>query len=167
MSKESRPGVPVKASVEVRGVQDAVRALRRIDPELRKQFNRDAKTIADPVIRQARQDYPEMPLSGMARRWSNILPWDVSKARRGLGIKIDTSRKARNVILLRNRDKAASVFEMAGRRQVDEFAKALGPLRAHRSRVLGPALQERLPEVVRGFERLTAAVVARTNREMR
>lgn len=159
--------MPVKANVEVRGVQDAVRALRRIDPQLRKQFNRDAKTIAEPVLRQARQDYPLMPLSGMARRWSNILPWDVVKARRGLGVKIDTSRKSQNVILLRNRDKAASVFEMAGRRQVDEFAKALGPLRAHRSRVLGPALQERLPEVMRGFERLTASVVARVNRELR
>ena len=157
----------VSARTEVKGVQDAVKALRRIDPNLRKEFVREANNIARPVLDKARVDYPEMPLSGMGRRWANILPWDVNKARRGLGVKIDTSRKSRNVILLRNRDKAAAVFEMAGRRTQDAFAQALGPLGSHRSRVLGPALESRRQEVVRGFERLATATVARANRELR
>ena len=40
---------PVKMS----GVKEAVKELRKIDPELRKQFNKDAKAVVRPVINAA------------------------------------------------------------------------------------------------------------------
>jgi hypothetical protein len=35
-------------SVEVSGVKSAIKELRKIDPELRKQFNKDAKEVVRP-----------------------------------------------------------------------------------------------------------------------
>ena len=60
----------VTTTTQVHGVREAIIALRRIDPELRKQFNRDVKAIAAPVVDAAKGDYPVMPLSGMSRAWS-------------------------------------------------------------------------------------------------
>jgi hypothetical protein len=41
-------------SVEVSGVKSAIKELRKIDPELRKQFNKDAKEVVRPVIEAAK-----------------------------------------------------------------------------------------------------------------
>jgi hypothetical protein len=54
---------PVKMS----GVKEAVKELRKIDPELRKQFNKDAKAVVRPVIDAAKSNYPSEFLSGMSR----------------------------------------------------------------------------------------------------
>ena len=164
--------MPVNTSVELVGVQDAIKALRKIDPELRKQFNRDAKNIAEPVLNKARQDYPELPLSGMARNWKDksgrpIFPWNANKARRGLRVKIDTSRKSTNVIYLQQADRAGAVFESAGRRSDDPLARLLGPLRAHNTRVLGPALNDQQGAVERGFERLARDTMRQVQQELR
>ena len=159
--------MPVDTKIELVGVEQAIKSLRKIDPELRKQFNRDAKEIARPVFEEAARNYPELPLSGMARAWKNILPWDVRKARRGLRVKIDTSRKSTNVIVLMNTDKAAAVFEQVGRRTDDPLAQALGPLGAQRTRVLGPALDQRQDDVVRGFEALARATMRTVQKELK
>jgi hypothetical protein len=45
-------------SVEVSGVKSAIKELRKIDPELRKQFNKDAKEVVRPVIEAAKANYP-------------------------------------------------------------------------------------------------------------
>jgi len=42
--------VTPQTSISLVGVEDAIKALRKIDPELRKQFNRDAKDIAAPAV---------------------------------------------------------------------------------------------------------------------
>ena len=162
----------VDTKIELIGVQDAIKALRKIDPELRKQFNRDAKAIAEPVLNKARQDYPELPLSGMARNWKDksgraIFPWNANKARRGLRVKIDTSRKSTNVIYLQQADPAGAVFEGAGRRSDHPIGRLLGPLRAHNSRVLGPALNDQRGDVERGFERLARDTMRQVQQELR
>jgi len=50
--------VTATTSTQVAGVQDAIKALRKIDPELRKQFNRDVKQIVAPVVDAAGRAYP-------------------------------------------------------------------------------------------------------------
>ena len=165
--------MPVSTNIELVGVKEAVKALNKIDPELRKQFNRDAKAIAEPVLSKARADYPDSPpLSGMARNWKDksgrpIFPWNANKARRGLRVKIDTSRKATNVIYLQQADRGGAVFEAAGRRSDDPLARLLGPLRAHNTRVLGPALDSEQGAVERGFERLARDTMRQVQQELR
>jgi predicted phage tail protein len=45
--------------IEVVGAKEAIKALRRIDPELRKQFNRDARAIVKPALDEIKKSYPE------------------------------------------------------------------------------------------------------------
>jgi mRNA-degrading endonuclease RelE of RelBE toxin-antitoxin system len=55
-------------SVEVSGVKSAIKELRKIDPELRKQFNKDAKEVVRPVIEAAKANYPaNVPVWHVAR----------------------------------------------------------------------------------------------------
>lgn len=164
--------MPVSTTVKVEGVKEAIKELGRISPELRKQFNRDAKGIMAPVVQDAKARYPQLPLSGMARAWTDasgrkILPWDIAKVRRGVRLKIDTSRKNRNVIYLQQSDRAGAAFESAGRVSQDAFARALGPLRNFDTRVMGPALSRRANDVERGIGRLVRDVMNRTGRRVR
>ena len=57
------------ATVEVLGVKEMLRELREIDPEARKQFAKDAKAIASPIIVEAQSRYPQQALSGMRYAW--------------------------------------------------------------------------------------------------
>ena len=104
---------------EVVGAKEAIRGLRKIDPELRNQFNRDVKAITRPVVDQAKGKYPTMPLSGMSRFWAagtrQLLPWQQSKARNGVQVKIDTGKRAVAVIRIQQKDPAASIYELAGK----------------------------------------------------
>ena len=52
--------------MEVAGVRDAIRALNKVEPGLRKEFTAEAKRIADPVIAHVQESYTALPLSGMA-----------------------------------------------------------------------------------------------------
>lgn len=158
--------------IEIVGLKEAVRALNSIEPGLRREFTRQAGAVAKPVIAAARGDYPDPPLSGMRNRWRDsqgreILPWDVGKARRGLRVKVDTRRKARNVILIQQADRAGTVYEAAGRRTQGPFARALGPLGPFRTRVLGQALSNQEGAVERALERLALDVVNRVDRQVR
>jgi hypothetical protein len=55
-------------SVEVSGVKSAIKELRKIDPELRKQFNKDAKEVVRPVIEAAKSKLPsQVPVWHVAR----------------------------------------------------------------------------------------------------
>lgn len=164
--------MPVDTKIELVGVKDAIKALNKIDPELRKQFNRDAKAIGEPVLNKARQAYPDLPLSGMARKWTDdagrpIFPWNAQKARRGLRVKIDTSRKSSNVLYLQQADRGGAIYEAAGRVSDHHLGRLLGPLRAFNTRVLGPALQESKGAVERGFERLARDTMTQVQKELR
>jgi len=55
----------VSVSTEVYGIKDAIKELKKIDPELRKQINKDAKDIAQPIISAAKSNYPVGYLSDM------------------------------------------------------------------------------------------------------
>jgi hypothetical protein len=61
--------VTATASIEIVGAKEAIKALGKIDKDLRKQFNADAKQIAQPLVSLAGSRYPDTPLSGMNRNW--------------------------------------------------------------------------------------------------
>lgn len=145
----------VKTGVEVVGVKEAIKGLRKIDPELRKQFNRDVKAITAPVVDAARGNYPQMPLSGMSRTWTqrgrSLFPWSQSTARRGVTVKIDTSKKAVAAIKIRQTDPAASIYELAGKRASNPkgtaFINNLEARFGRAQRVLWPAYERNAERV--------------------
>jgi hypothetical protein len=155
------------------GVRQAVASLNKIEPGLRKQFALELNQIAQPAIQAAQQRYTALgvPLSGMARPWSNngrkLFPFDPRKAAKGVKVKLDTRRNATSVIVIQQGDPAAAIFETAGRKNSNTLATNLGKTPAQgRTRLFGPAVYSKIREVTKEMERATLRVINRVNREL-
>lgn len=161
-------------SAEIRtefvGAADAIKALRRIDPDLRKQFTKDVKEIARPIVSAAQNAYPDEYLSGMTRAWAPrnrpVMPYNARKARAGVQARIDTRRNAHAVIAVVQRDAAASIIDMAGKRnsnplgnELDRFGKP--------SRVMWPAAERNIDRVTRELSKAVKDVMRDTSEELR
>jgi len=143
--------VTVKA--EVKGGKEALKTLRRIDPEARKQFLKDAKKIADPIISAAKNNYPTEALSGMSRNWRTkqgreLFPYSQAKARRNVQLKLDTRARSGGLIKVVQKDVAASIYEVAGRKNPGSAFNARLSAKTRRpSRALWPAAETNLSKV--------------------
>ena len=158
------------ARIEVVGAKDTLKALNKIDKELRKQFNADAKEVAKPAIEEAQRNYVQMPLSGMARKWTTTgkqaFPYDRAKAVRGVQIKVDTSRKSSNAIAIQQKDPGTAIFESAGRKNENRLGTSLGPLAPGRTRVLGPSVLRKRGEVEKQMRELVLKASRRVQEEI-
>jgi mRNA-degrading endonuclease RelE of RelBE toxin-antitoxin system len=54
----------IKVTSNVAGAKDALKTLRKLDPEARKQFLKDAKQIAAPIVNEAKICLPRQNLVG-------------------------------------------------------------------------------------------------------
>ncbi len=63
--------MPVKTTCEVVGVKQAINNLRKIDPQLQKDFKADATAIAQPAINAAKKVYLTVPISNFAKDWNS------------------------------------------------------------------------------------------------
>jgi hypothetical protein len=156
--------------IEVVGAKDTLKALNRIDKQLRKQFNADAKEVAKPAIEEAQRNYVQMPLSGMARKWNangrQVFPYDRAKAVRGVKIKVDTSRKSSNAIAIQQTDPGTAIFESAGRATENRLGNSLGALAPGRTRVLGPSVLRKRGEVEKQMRELVLKASRRVQDEV-
>ena len=136
--------MPVSATVDMVGVKNTINALRKIDPQLQKDFKAQAIQIASPAISAAKAVYTQVPLSGMAYSWTSngrkVFPFVVSKAVNGVRMRFDTRRNAVGVILIEQKDPAAAIFETAGRANSNRLSNSLEPVSAGRTRLIGPAV---------------------------
>ena len=136
----------VSTTVSVVGVKDTINALRKIDPQLQKDFRAKANEIAQPAIKAAQDMYTQVPLSGMAYNWTSKgrdrknFPFSVAKAKKGVQLRIDTRRGAVGVILIEQKDPAAAIFETAGRLNANRLGDELGFVGPGRTRLIGPAV---------------------------
>ena len=134
----------VSTTITVVGVKDTINALRKIDPQLQKDFRAQANEIAAPAITAAKDVYTDLPLSGMKYNWTSnnrkLFPFTVSKAKNGVKLRIDTRRNAVGVILIEQKDPATAIFETAGRANTNKLGDALGFVGAGRTRLIGPAV---------------------------
>jgi len=134
----------VSTTITVVGVKDTINALRKIDPQLQKDFRAQANEIAAPAITAAKDVYTDLPLSGMKYAWTSnnrkLFPFTVSKAKNGVKLRIDTRRNAVGVILIEQKDPATAIFETAGRANTNKLGDALGFVGAGRTRLIGPAV---------------------------
>jgi hypothetical protein len=134
----------VNTTVSVVGVKETINALKKIDPQLQKDFRAQAKEIAEPAIKAAQDMYTQVPLSGMAYKWTSrgrqLFPFTVAKAKKGVQLRIDTRRNAVGVILIEQKDPATAIFETAGRANANKLGDQLGFVGAGRTRLIGPAV---------------------------
>ena len=156
------------ASVEIVGAKEAIKALGKIDKDLRKQFNADAKQIAQPLVSLASAQYPDTPLSGMNRNWTQgnkrIFPYTKAKAIKGLKVKFSTRRNDANVIYVTQSDPGAVVFETAGRGKTTLLSENL---RARTARILWPAAEQALPSITAELRALVLRVITMVNQELK
>jgi hypothetical protein len=143
------------SDIQVIGVKETIKELRQLDPELRKQFNRDAKKIAQPVIDKAKNSYPTKYLSGMARAWSQrgrqLFPYSQRDAQRGVVFKINTSRSAVGILTIIQKNPAAAIVDMAGKAGGSgaQGARFITALFGQPSRVMWPAYESTEDQVQR------------------
>lgn len=160
----------VQTRTEFVGAADAIKALRKIDPALRKQFTKDVKEIARPIVQAAQNSYPDEYLSGMTRKWAPrgrpVMPYNAKKARSGVQARVDTRRGATAVIAVVQRDAAASIIDMAGRRNANPLASALDRF-GRPSRVMWPAAEKNIDDVTRELSKAVSDVMRQTSEELR
>lgn len=141
--------------VDVRGVKQTLKTLRQIDPELRKEFNRNARTIVKPITDDAKRRINRLPLSGLRRAWTPrgrakpITPVTAGRIRSGVTFKVDTRKKAVSVFTVRMVNAAGSVIDMAGRRNPgNQLARSLQTAGfGTASRFMWPAAEAHISDV--------------------
>jgi hypothetical protein len=157
----------VNTTVSVVGVKETINALKKIDPQLQKDFRAQANEIAQPAINAAKDVYTQLPLSGMQYKWNSrgrqLFPFSVAKAKSGVKLRIDTRRNAVGVILIEQKDPATAIFETAGRANANRLGDQLGFVGAGRTRLIGPAVYK----ARRGIEKQMEKMILDTARVVR
>jgi len=148
--------VAAELAIRVEGVKQTVRVLNRLDPELRKAFKKDAQQIVQPIIDEAKGQYSRLPLSGFGRIWAPrgakpITPVTPARMRSGVSFSVNTSAKKRSVFKVQQRNRAAAVMDMAGKRtpgnQLDRSLRVAGW--GSPSRIMWPAADKHGDQVAR------------------
>jgi hypothetical protein len=157
----------VKTDVKVVGAKEALKALNRLDPNLRKQFVQDVRQVAEPALEAGRQAYKFVPLSGMNRKWAGpavggraVFPLTIAKAQRGIQVKVDTSRRATSTLYIQQKDPGWAIFETAGRKNPNRLDDSLGDTpRPATTRLFGKAITRARDKIQREVEAIVLKVV--------
>jgi hypothetical protein len=160
-------------SMEVAGINEAIRALNKLQPGLRKQFNNEARTVAAPAVEAVRTAYQYVPLSGMKRNWSgpavkgrHVFPFTVHKARRGVDVSFNSDRKSTGTILIIQKDAGTAIFETAGRANENPLSRHLSKVRPGRTRLLGPVVYSKRNEIEDAMRRVALVIINKVDREL-
>jgi hypothetical protein len=161
-------------SIEVAGINEAIRSLNKIEPGLRKEFNNEARVVAAPAVNAVKNAYHFVPLSGMDRKWAGpavkgrkVFPLTVANARKGVDVTFNTDRRSLGVINIVQRNAGWAIFETAGRKNKNSLGDSLGPIQPGRTRLIGPVVYSKRREIEDGIRQLALKIVNRVNRELK
>jgi hypothetical protein len=157
----------VSTTVQVAGLKETINSLRKIDPQLQKDFKAEATRIAQPAINAGKAAYKQLPLANMGRTWNDrgrkIFPFSVSAAQAGVKASFDTRRNAVGVILIIQKNPAAAVFEVAGRKNSNPLSRSLDFVSTERgfaigqpgrTRIIGPAVYKARRDIEGEMEKM-------------
>jgi hypothetical protein len=165
----------VTTTVQVYGVKETLKELNSIDPVARRQFTKDAGKAAAPIMDAAKAKYPNQYLSGMASNWGiggvAKFPYTQSKTVKGLSVKVDTRKKSLSVISVIQKDAAASIIDMAGKKggkdaRGEAFIRNLTANAGGPSRVMWPAADGKTAEVEANMLVVIESVMDELNRNL-
>ena len=139
-------------TIQVQGLESTLKVLQKIQPEVKKQFFKDAKKILKVAVDEAKSLYPAedatknnggLP-SGLSRAWAPggrpLFPYVQDKAVRGVKIETSLSKKKDAILNIVQKDGAASVIDYAGLNNNNALGRALNGL-ANRPRVMWRAYE--------------------------
>ena len=168
-------------TMQVQGLESTLKALQKIQPEVKKQFFKDAKKILKVAVDEAKSLYPAedatknnggLP-SGLSRAWAPggrpLFPYVQNKAVKGVKIETSLSKKKDAVLTIVNKDGAASVIDYAGISNNNALGRALNGL-SNRPRVMWRAyennagaieaeMKKSVDDVMKQISALTKALV--------
>ena len=168
-------------TIQVKGVAETLRDLNKINPSLRKELNKDIRSILKPMLAEINQSIPaEAPLSGMAHSgrtgWPNrknaLIKIDSRKPRRGLnsiGTKVPV-----NIVRIVTKGAPVAIADMAGKSggnksrrelkyQRPNFGRALP---GDPSRYMWKNAEKSIGNVERQMEKTIKTVVFRANQDL-
>ena len=167
------------ASIQIVGVKEAINGLRKIDPQLQKDFKAEATAIAQPAIDAAKAAYTQIPLSQMRYKWNDrgrkVFPFTVSSAQAGVRMRFDTRRNAVGVILIEQKNQAAAIFESAGRKTTNRLGQSLDFVSSNRgfamampgrTRLIGPAVYKAKRGIEREMEKMILLTIKKVQKEL-
>lgn len=165
------------ANVQVQGVKETLKALKQIDPELRKQAVKEMRTAAQPLVTEVRAGMPQQPLNGWKEEGE--LGWRENKVKQTVKLKFG-GRKVRGqggnqypLLRLIIGSPAGAAFDKAGRRnaprtpQGRSFIDALDAKYGQASRRAWPAAEKNLDRIQRGVIDAIDKAAAEVNKEIR
>ena len=177
-------------TLEIKGIQETMKALKAIEPDYAKQIRKDIKNAGAPVLNAARSLIPSSPpLSGMAR--GNLIrgragtKWSSNGASKGFIIKTNKSgQKARSVtfksgetidfaarpyqlLTLTQRDGAGAIWDHAGAKTKGAFVTNLEMVGTAQPRAAEPGVDAARPAVEGAVTDIVKKVMARSNKEMK
>ena len=151
-------------TMQVQGLESTLKALQKIQPEVKKQFFKDAKQIVRPAVDEAKNAYRSDYLSGMTRAWSPggrpIFPWNIGAAQKGVTVATSLSKKQDAVLTFTQKDAGASIFDIAGKRTDNRFGRALNAFNTP-SRVMWRAYENNAGAIEAEMKQSVDEVMAR------
>jgi hypothetical protein len=168
----------VNLDVTVKGVPQALRELKKVDPQLRKQIPDKFKNAAAPVLAEARRLVPLQPLSGWKQ--TGRLGWRANRAKNSIRLRFRATRGRRRtpgdftvLALTSGKDPALQVYDMAGRKSRSRTKSGQAMVaqlntQSRPSRVMWEAVERKEPfirdeiaAITQDVERLTSRKIER------
>ena len=161
-------------SITVDGLESTLKVLQKIQPEVKKQFFKDAKKIVKVVVDDAKSLYPAEDStrknggfpSGLSRAWAPggrpLFPYSQKKAVAGVKIETSLSKKKDAVLTIVNKDGAASVIDYAGTKTSNALGAALNGW-ASKPRVMWRAYENNQGAVEAEMSKSVDEVMARVS----
>ena len=161
-------------TMQVQGLESTLKALQKIQPEVKKQFFKDAKKILRVAVDEAKSLYPAedatknnggLP-SGLSRAWApggrSLFPYSQEKPVAGVKIETSLSKKKDAVLTIVNKDGAASVIDYAGLNNNNALGRALNGL-ASRPRIMWRAYENNAGKIEAEMKLSVDDVMSRIN----
>jgi hypothetical protein len=153
-------------TMQVQGLESTLKVLQKIQPEVKKQFFKDAKQIVRPAIDEAKNAYRSDYLSGMTRAWAPggrpIFPWSQPKASKGVAVATSLSKKQDAVLTIVQKDAAAAIFDMAGKKTSNPLGNALNAFQTP-SRVMWRSYEQHAGAIEAEMKKSVDEVMGRIN----
>jgi hypothetical protein len=167
--------VPASVNVSYTGVRETLSALKKLDPELRRQTVREIKKPARPILADAKARVPESPMSGWRSGERVRFPtWNTPAKglRLAFGGRAKVKRSQWPLLSLKNTDPGGALFDLAGKRggngspQSQQFLRNVARF-GRPSRVVWPAVEGRQAEVAAAVRVALDKAEAIINRQTR